>query len=197
MKDSVTANTENSDKIEIKDPQSGKLLKVMTLKNGVPHGEMLIYDDSETVSHKLYFEEGVLNGPAEFYVDGKPMMITEFRNGQQAGETTVYTNGKKSTVMHYKDGMIDGPFMSFDEQGNLIREVVYVAGKMEGECSVYYPDGTLMEHSTYKNGQLDGEVQKYYPSGVVREISTFENGEPIGYIDVYDMNGDLQESKEI
>ena len=188
------------DKIEtvnITDPSSGKLLKTVELKNGVPHGAVVIYDDDGSISHKLNYVEGVLSGEAEFFQKNQLIMKTNFSNNVQDGETIVYLNGNKSTIMHYKNGMLDGSFLSYDEQGHLVREVSYEDGKMQGDCNVYYPDGALMEHSVYKDNLLDGEMQRYYQSGIVREISTFENGKPVGYIDTYDIDGNLQDSREV
>lgn len=201
---SNSKDTENTsgdcDKIEvidIKDQSSGQKLKTVTLKNGKPHGELIIYNEDGTISHKLNFVDGVLSGPAEFFEGNQILMMTCFKNGRQDGETIMFMNGEKSSVMHYKDGNLDGTFLSYDDQGHLVREVNYVGGKMNGECSVYYPDGSLMERSVYKDNKLDGEVMKFYQTGVVREVSNYKDGAPIGCIDTYDTDGNLLESAEV
>lgn len=189
--------TDKIEVIEINGPETGQKIKTITLKNGVPHGELLIYGEDGSVSHKLNFVDGVLSGPAEFFQNNQILMKTNFKNGLQDGETVMFLNEKKSSVMHCKNGYLDGLFSSYDDQGNLVREANYTAGKMNGECSVYYPDGALMEHSVYKDNKLDGEVLRFYQNGVVRETANYDNGVPVGYIDTYDTDGNLLESKEV
>lgn len=195
--DSSTEDGNKTEVIEVNDQFSGQRLKTVTLKDGKPHGELIIYNEDGTVSHKLNFVDGVLSGPAEIFQGDQILMLTYFKNGQQDGETTMFMNQKKSSVMHYKGGKLNGPFLSYDDQEHLIREVNYVEGKMDGECLVYYPDGSIMERSTYKDDKLEGEVARFYQTGEVREISNYENGVPIGYIDTYDINGNLLERTEV
>lgn len=188
---------DSTQNIEINDPKSREKLKTVAVKDGVPNGELVIYNEDGSISHKLNFVDGILSGPAEFYQGDQILMTTTFKNGQQNGETIMFMNSKESAVMYYQDGNLNGPFLSYDDQGNLIREVNYVNGKMNGECFMYYPDGAVMEQAMYKDDKLEGEVQKYYPSGVIREICFFEKGVPVGTVATYDINGNLIESKEV
>lgn len=181
---------------EIRDPDSGKLLKKFCTSDGIINGAMLIFDDNEQVAYKLHFVEGTLSGPAEFYQNQQLLMQTNFANGKQHGDATIYIDGIKSSTLHYIYGQLDGDFCSFDAKGNLIRKATYSAGQLNGNCELYYPDGTLMEHCIYKHNKLNGDVHKYYPSGSIREISSYKDGVPVGYIDSYDVNGNLVSSIE-
>jgi antitoxin component YwqK of YwqJK toxin-antitoxin module len=180
---------------EVKDAD-GKLLKSISMKDGVPHGETQIFDENGQLANKLNYDSGQLSGPAEFFFAGKPTMIASFANGKLEGEATLFSNGVKVGVTNFKDGLFDGEFTSFDNVGNVIRVATYAGGLQNGECKTFYPDGTLMEHSTYKNNLQDGEVTKYFPSGNVLEISTFQDGKPC-VIETYDEDGDLTARKEI
>ena len=182
--------------VEIKDDH-GNVLKTISLKNGVPHGEMKIFDEKVELSAKLVYDNGVLTGPAEFFLAGKPTMIAVFKDGKLEGDATLFSNGIKVGIAHFKDDLFNGEFTSYDEFGNIIRIAIYAGGQQNGECQAFYPDGTLMEHSNYLNNQLDGERIRYYPSGNVMETSTFTQGKPCGVVDMYDDDGDLKSRKEV
>ena len=177
---------------------AGKLLKTITMKNGVPDGETIIYDANNQITNKLFYVAGSLEGPAEFYMNSQPLMLATFKNNLLEGGVTLFSNGKKIGETMFVKGLFDGKFTSFNEVGKITRIATYVAGQQNGECVVFYPDGAIMEKSTYKNNALDGEKFMYYPDGeTCMEYSTYENGKPIGYIDSYDVDGDLKERKEV
>ncbi|MDR2794349.1 MAG: hypothetical protein LBB12_01055 [Holosporaceae bacterium] len=176
--------------------EMGVLIQSVTLKNGVPDGETLIYDDGGQLTHRLMYENGVLSGPAEFFFAGKPLMNTFFKNGLQEGEAVFFSNGIKVGVAYFKRGLFDGDFTSFDAAENVVRIAKYVAGQQEGSCLLYYPDGTLMEESFYKNNLPDGDTVRYFPNGNIMETFSFQDGNPCGIREKYDMNGNLI-SKEV
>ncbi|GHT97183.1 hypothetical protein FACS1894126_0740 [Alphaproteobacteria bacterium] len=177
--------------------ESGSLISSVTVKNGVPDGETLLYDDQGQLTHRLLYENGVLSGPAEFFLLGKPLMNTNFKNGLQEGEVTFFSNGIKAGVAHFQGGRFEGDFTSIDAFGNITRVAKYAAGQQNGECTIYYPDGTVMEQSSYKNNVLDGDLVRYFPNGNIMETSSFENGSQCGFIEKYDMKGKLTSREEV
>lgn len=177
--------------------ENGKLVRTISTRGGIPHGETVIYDGDGNVSCKVNYEDGVLSGPAEFFMNGVPLMYTTFKDGKQEGEATFFTNGVKSATAFFKNGLFNGDFTSFDAEGHVIRIAEYVDGKQHGSCQVFYPDGTILEQSTYKNGQLDGEFVRCFPGGSVMEISTYSDGKQYGYVDKYDVNGNLVSRTEV
>ncbi|MDR2067641.1 MAG: hypothetical protein LBP41_01470 [Holosporaceae bacterium] len=181
---------------EIRDP-NGRLLKTIAMKNGIPHGEMVIFDENEKTACKLNYENGLLSGPAEFFLAEQPLMLTFFKNGVQEGETTFFSNGVKVGTVNFLNGAFEGEFTSFDGEGNVIRTAAYSGGLQNGECKAFYPDGVLMEHSFYRNNLLQGEKIKYFPNGNVMEVSSFQDGKPCGFIDIYDNDGNLKSSREV
>jgi antitoxin component YwqK of YwqJK toxin-antitoxin module len=181
---------------EIRD-SNGKLLKIITMKNGVPHGEMIAFDENGKIACKINYENGLLSGPAEFYLAEQPLMLTFFKNGVQDGETTFFSNGIKAGTVNLLSGVFDGEFTSFDSECNVIRVAAYAGGSQNGECKIFYPNGVLMQHSCYKNNLLHGEMVKYFPNGNVMEVSSFQEGKPCGFVDTYDNDGNLKSSKEV
>lgn len=152
----------NEPKIEEIRDASGKLVRTVSMLNGVLHGPMIGYDEDGNVAQELMYENGVLSGDAKFYTNSQPLMITSFKNGLQEGDAVFFVNGLKSGSVTMKAGKFEGVFTSYDAAGNVIREANYVAGIQEGECRTYYPNGNLLELSIYKNNVIDGEVVKYF-----------------------------------
>lgn len=182
---------------EDRDEITGRTIRSISLKEGIPHGETVIYDSKGNISCKLQYDEGVLSGPAEFYNDGSPLMFCSFKNGKQEGEATFFNNGTKSAKAFFRNGVFEGEFTSYDSDGNIIRVAEYVGGQQHGLCQAFYPDGTLLEQSMYKNGKLDGQFARCFPSGSVMEISNYKDGVAYGYIDKYDTSGRLVSRTEV
>ena len=196
MDNNDTQNS-NEPKIEEIRDANGKLLRTISMLNGILHGPMVGYDEDGNVAQEMMYENGVLSGDAKFYMNTKLLMTTFFKNGLQEGNTEFFVNGLKSGSVTMKEGKFDGIFTSYDAAGNVIREANYVAGLQEGECRTYYPNGCLLEMSTYKNNVLDGEVVKYFQDGAVMQTSNFQEGKPVGTVDTYDNNGNLVSSEEV
>ncbi len=165
-------------------------LKNIPTKDGVIHGVMTICDDDGNIEEKFTYEDGVLNGSAEFYKNNMPLMFISFKNGVIDGPATMFNNGIKSSEVNFKNGLMEGHFTSFDNHGQVVRDITYLKGKMNGDCYSFFPNGVLQEQSFYVNDLLNGEVKRYYPSGAILEISQFENGNPVGYWTTYNEDGE-------
>lgn len=182
---------------EVKDPNTGALLRVVHMFDGKLHGELIVYDQTENVVNRLNYKNGILDGKAEFFIDQKPLMQTNFKDGLQEGETIIFSLGVKIAVCNYSKGMLEGTFTNFDTLGNVLRTAIYSKNLQNGECTTYYPDGTVLEKAIYKNGKLDGEVLRFYPNGVLREKANYLEGKQVGIQENYDTNGKLQSKTEI
>ena len=91
----------------------------------------------------------------ESYPDGTPRIITNFHNGEVAGESTqYYPDGTIESVMHHQN----------DE--------------LNGSVQHYHPNGTLKHDMTYCNGEACGEERDYDEQGnLVRIIQFDANGD--------------------
>ena len=56
-----------------------------------------------------------------------------------------------------KDGVEDGPFESYHENGQLRRRGTYKDGVEDGPVEEYYDNGQLYEKGAYKDGEPCGE----------------------------------------
>ena len=100
-------------------------------------------------------------------VDGKPvkdglfvaygmgaykMIQGYYRDGVQDGEwTTWYENGPRSAVDHYRDGLQNGQHTSWYANGVKALEGNYRAGKREGVWTRWDPTGLTNKQETYRD----------------------------------------------
>ena len=98
------------------------------------------------------------------------------------------TGSKKGS---FKNGVMEGPWVSYHENGQLLSEGAFKNGKTEGPWVLYYDNGRLSLKGTFKNGKYEGPWVFYYDNGQLEMKGDFKNGEREGlWIDYYD-NGQL------
>jgi len=80
----------------------------------------------------------------------------EFKNGKKDGRWTDYfIGGKKRVDVYYKDGVLNGPYSSYnDDHSTIALSGNYVDGKREGEWNMFGLDGKVMETDKYRNGKV-------------------------------------------
>ena len=93
--------------------------------------------------------------------------------------STKYPNGKKKAEATYKDGKRNGPSRSFDTDGNLSLELMYVDDKKDGQSSKFYQGGKQVYQTTeYKDNMLHGKRIKYRQNGNLMSEARFEKDFP-------------------
>ena len=87
---------------------NGKLFTIIQMKNFLPEGEAKM-----------------------FYPSGKLLSVSIFKNGKMNGVIKMYyENAKIGAVYNIKDNIQDGEAIEYDEDGNVIRKVLYKNGEI-------------------------------------------------------------------
>jgi antitoxin component YwqK of YwqJK toxin-antitoxin module len=103
------SDTKNPEKVYEKQYyQSGKLFIEGPLTKDLRSGKWIAYYESGKIWSIGYFEEDLKHGSSEVY----------------------YENGKVRYTKNYQKDVAEGLWSFFDEQGNLIGEVMYEKGKI-------------------------------------------------------------------
>jgi len=76
----------------------------------------------------------------------------------------------------YRDGAPDGPFVFFDEHGNVASQAQFKNGKLEGRTTFYYPDGHVKFTTAMRAGNMQGRLVVYRDDGSIRKIATHRQG---------------------
>ena len=87
--------------------------------------------------------------------------------------TTYYLGNNKKSVVYIKNGVRDGHFTSFFENGNMSCECDYVLGKKNGYCSYYYKNSKIKSEGNYKDDERDGLWKNYYENGKIKIIHNY------------------------
>ena len=91
------------------------------------------------------------------------------------GEVNGISNGS------VKNGVRDGTWISYNENGQLYTKGNYKNGKREGAWVTYYKNGRLMYKGTWKNDKREGAWVSYNNDGTVdkKYTGTFKDGKKI------------------
>tara|TARA_X000000368_G_scaffold417437_1_gene413825 strand:- start:131 stop:829 length:699 start_codon:yes stop_codon:yes gene_type:complete len=94
-------------------------------------------------------------------------------------------------VETYKNDILDGPFKSYYENGNLKEEKTYKNGIIDGVSKLYLDNGQLFREKNYKNGIPDGNYKLYHLNGQLDEEGTYKNNKRVGTWKGYYDNGQI------
>jgi|GEM_PF-2355071 len=80
----------------------------------------------------------------------------EFKNGKKEGRWTDYfIGGKKREEVYYKDGILNGPYRSYnDDRSTVGLAGNYLDGKRDGEWQMFGLDGKILEIDKYRKGKV-------------------------------------------
>ena len=115
--------------------------------------------------------------------DSTPKVVYYYKvdqNGVITGEKTReihYFPGKKKFIDGgIKNGMRDGQWFAYFENGKVNTEAFYVEDKAHGDYKVYYDNGKLRQFEHYNMGVCDGEWLFYAQDGTLeRTLVADEN----------------------
>lgn len=118
--------------------------------------ELLAYFSNGTVSARIKFKEGNLEGKRyEFYSNGKLFHETDFKFDKFHGvEKSYFINGQVSEVTNYLWNKRDGAYISYFENGTKKCEGKFIMDLMEGTWIYYDINGKVIHELKYFNGDL-------------------------------------------
>lgn len=70
-------------------------------------------------------------------------------------------NKHKEIIIYNQDGLRDGEYNLFYENGRLKKRCHYISGKIDGILEIFDENGNILEEITYVNGLKEGEHNKY------------------------------------
>lgn len=127
-------------------------------------------------SYKGDVAEGIRR---EYAPDGKVVAAYTFKNGNIVAEGIIDD-----------EGIQDGPWKEFYENGSLRSEGMYRNGKRTGKWKFYHSNGNLEQEGNYNNqGNTDGLWKWFYEDGQLLREENYLNGSSEGIFTEYDENG--------
>ena len=101
------------------------------------------------------------------------------------------TTGKLQET--YKDGILDGPWIRYHDNGRLMSKGHYKNGKLYGPWVVYHENGQLMEKGDRKNFIPVGPYVYYHDNGQIESKGEYKEGRKEGPWVSYHRDGTIDE----
>lgn len=182
-----------------KDPEEakGQLQSLTSFNMGVADGTWEYYYANGNMAWKNSFTNGVKSGRWTWYFEnGNPKKVETYANNLKDGEYITYYEGKDSTFrkseIHYKQGMLDGSYKLFYDNGQVKAEINYKENKEDGESLMYYETGQLAVQQKYKMGVPEGEWREWHDNGQERMVGSFVKGKKEGEHKEYYKEGQVK-----
>jgi len=105
--------------------------------------------------------------------------------------------GKKVLEYVMSDGLKNGKYTRWSQDGNIIVKGFYKSDVMNREWTFYYKNGQKKERITYKDGKVNGLGTVWYENGQKKEEGTIKDGEVNGLYTFWYENGQKKEEGTI
>lgn len=136
-----------------------------TISSLASGGERAVkYDSSNNLLEEGYLLNGKRNG----------MWITYHDDGHRT-----------KTITHYSNNALNGPYLEFNNRGQIESRAGYVDGQYDGLMAKYKFGRPTIE-TYYKDGVIHGKHIEYFNNGKKQKEVDFKNGKQDGKLRYYD-----------
>lgn len=114
-------------------------------------------------------------------------------NGQQTGVSVEYypEKGFPKKIATLDNGVLDGPYMEFNNRGQIEKTANYKENQLHGNYATY-KFGRAVEVSTYNNGKLNGTYRSYFNnSDKIQKEADYKDGIQHGSFKQYNEEGQV------
>ncbi len=177
-----------------------------------PDGGGLMYDGyfigDKPVSITRYFEDGRISSVQQFDADGNSTIViytvgaTPYAEGAYKGKKRdgVWRffspkDGHPVILITYNNGVKDGQYMEYFDNGVALDSMNYSADKIDGERVKCFINGQKQAVINYKAGVLDGAYISFSDDGSKVVEGVFSEGVRDGVWRFYDNDGSVTEYK--
>ena len=116
-------------------------------------------------------------GVAYTCVDDKVEVLGHYKDGIKDGLfRSWWNNGQLEGEGHYKDGDVFGLVRSWHRNGKLEAEINTKDGKMDGLSRSWHPNGQLGDERNYKSDQQEGLQRSWYSNGQLKQETNVKDG---------------------
>ena len=98
------------------------------------------------------------------YQDGK-YYETGYNKPFTGKTVDYYTKKIKKSETNYIDGIKQGKFFEWHDNGQLKKEGQFINGNLDGKITEWYKNGQTAKIENFNNGRKDGEFAAWYETG--------------------------------
>ncbi|MFZ0598161.1 MAG: hypothetical protein WAM46_14350 [Flavobacterium sp.] len=152
-----------------------------TFDHGKETGVFKFFDDTKKGDVIATRDFTANNGSSyTIFYDQNKNKVSEGKEVGKAreGQWKYYHKASKvlMTLENYKNGKLEGPRTVYYPDSKIAEEMTYINGLKEGIYKKYGQNGTLLEQTTYKNNEYNGDAVFYDADGAVASKGKFVNG---------------------
>ncbi len=93
--------------------------------------------------------------------------------------------------LNLKEGVLNGDYIVFHNNGHIFSHSIYINGKLHGEEKTYTLSGALSKVSNYNHGNKVGKNLSYFENGQIQSESKIENEEVVESV-TYSIIGEIE-----
>jgi antitoxin component YwqK of YwqJK toxin-antitoxin module len=166
-------------------------------RTGINGKKQGFWRKQDSLGHKIYegyFKDGLPTGEFRYYyADGKLKTFSVVsQNGKLAKTVTYFPNGKKMAAGRYLNEKKDSTWQFFSEEdGVLVSEENYQAGKKTGVSHSFFAGGKVSELITWIAGIRFGLWEQYYSDGKLRLRCAYVNDQKHGPFKTFYISGQV------
>ena len=102
-----------------------------------------------------------------------------------------YPNNKLNYVIHVKDSVKHGKFISYNRDGNIVYKATFNKGKLNGNVKAYFDDKQLKYECSFNNGELLPGFKAYFSNGDIACVGTYDTIKNINLFTQYNRKGQI------
>lgn len=146
---------------------------------GQKHGEWIWFYPSGDTMNVAYYEDGDLDGPyVEYDEDGEPLVKGEYVAGYEEGHW-FYRNGTSVESGKYEGGKRTGLWITTFDGDKTAFKINYEDGIRDGKYTAFWENGNIKTTGKYVNGLQDGAWVQYNEEGLQYLTTLFKDGKEI------------------
>lgn len=161
--------------------------KVISYENGKKFEK--IYKNNilnKEMEYKFSFEKEKNTSPKENFKFYTMELITD-------GVFKEYYYGKVKLEGSYKDGLLQGEYKQYFNNGNIKTKGFYKNGKPTGVFKTYFITGELSQEKIFDKEKIVGKIKEYFITGELYSEGSIFAGEKVGIYKIYTIHGDRLE----
>jgi antitoxin component YwqK of YwqJK toxin-antitoxin module len=107
------------------------------------------------------------------------------------GISISYCQGQLSQKTMQHKNVLDGPYIRYNENAQIVQEQFFKKGLKYGPDTYYYENGQKESCDYYVNDKLNGRSSEWFSNGQLHKLYRYKNGERSGICQEWHENGQL------
>ena len=172
--------------------ETGEIRSEGEYLNSAPVGDWKFYFQDKTIEIVgSYNRKGQKTGEWKcYYPDGKPLMIENYEDGKLEGFFVEYDDaGNEISKGQFVENAEDGEWIYL--HGNVMEKGSYFDGMRQGIWKTWFENGKLASEIEFEQDLPNGRFVIYWENGVTKLIGKYVTGLPSGVWRKYDEEGTL------